>query len=218
MNPDFSWAPDGSSLREVAENNDSVLITTLGMTHPVMMGLTNAGLSNWNNSQHNYFSATASLDVLATDPSNRAAILAGNFGTGRVVYLGMDPSYHQPTGQSVQLIRQAARWAANVMPPESTAAGIALGGGDIGSNAIRTIATPTHTSVAVGDAAPRTALLIAGAAPARSEVARLDAFFASTPGASHPLAFARGKVIPMETHAGPDPLLGALLEDGDIGR
>ena len=79
--------------------------------HPVTLGLTDTGLSNWNDSQHNYFTATAGLTVLATNPALQANVLVGSFGAGRLVYFGIDPSFHQPAGQSRQLILQAVRWA-----------------------------------------------------------------------------------------------------------
>jgi hypothetical protein len=110
--PDFSWVPYGDQLAWTAEHQDSVVLTTYGSTHPVTSGLTNGGLSGWGNSQHNYFDATAAMDVLATDPDGQANVLADDYGSGRVVYFGLDPTYHQPAGETRELIRQAIRWAA----------------------------------------------------------------------------------------------------------
>ena len=42
-----------------------------------------------------------------------ANLLVGSFGTGRLVYFGLHPSAHQPTGQAEQLILQAVVWAGN---------------------------------------------------------------------------------------------------------
>ncbi|MHC4178220.1 MAG: hypothetical protein ACYSWU_11985, partial [Planctomycetota bacterium] len=109
--PDFSWVPNAAGLAWVFEVRQTVMLTTAGLTHPVTAGLTDAGLSNWSNSQHNHFSATAGMDVLVTNPRHAANILVGSFGAGRLVYLGVDPSYHQPVGQTEQLIRQAVAWA-----------------------------------------------------------------------------------------------------------
>jgi hypothetical protein len=110
-NPDFSWVPNASDLAWVEEHQSSVSLTALGHTHPVTAGLTDQGLSNWNDSQHNHFTQTAGMDVLATNPAGFANILAGAFGSGRLVYLGLDPSGHQPRGHTRELIRQSVIWA-----------------------------------------------------------------------------------------------------------
>jgi hypothetical protein len=113
FNPNFSWVPLSSSLSWNVDTKDSVVETALGMSHPILAGITNAGLSNWGNSQHNDFPATAGLNVLATDPEGDADILAGSFGAGKVVYMGVDPSFHGDfnEGQSRQLILQSVHWA-----------------------------------------------------------------------------------------------------------
>ena len=137
--PNFSWTPHGGTLGWVTQHQNSVTITSLGLAHPVTAGLTNAGLSGWGNSQHNYFSATAGLDILTVNPSNQASTLAGTFGAGRVVYFGLDPTFHQPNGQSQQLIRQALNWAGNVsIVDEDTDADGVL---DISDNCVNTANT-----------------------------------------------------------------------------
>lgn len=115
-NFDFSWTPHAAGLSWVAQDEDTVLLTPLGGTHEVTAGLTNAGLSNWGLSQHTYFTATAGLDVLATNPTSNANILAGMWGSGHVVYFGLHPTGHQPAGESEQLIRQAVAWAKGPPP------------------------------------------------------------------------------------------------------
>src|SRR5262249_8882768 len=86
--------------------------------HPVTIGLTDAGLSGWNSSWHTYFSVTGGMNVLATTlNASQAVILAGTFGSGRLVILGVDPTFHWPAGQSVQLMRQASQWAASSGTP-----------------------------------------------------------------------------------------------------
>jgi hypothetical protein len=107
----YDWVPHASNLAWIWDHQEIVNLTDLGQLHPVTAGLTDSGLSNWRNSQHNYFTSTAGMDVLATDPSGHANILAGPFGAGRLVYLGLDPSDHQPSGQTRELIRQSVRWA-----------------------------------------------------------------------------------------------------------
>jgi methionine-rich copper-binding protein CopC len=109
---DFGWAPLGSALTVVHEDSDTNQVTALGATHPITTGITDAGLSNWFTAAHDSFSATAGLDVLATNALGRAIILAGSFDSGRVVYMGIHPTGHKPAGQSIPLIRQAAAWAA----------------------------------------------------------------------------------------------------------
>jgi protocatechuate 3,4-dioxygenase beta subunit len=111
--PDFSWVPLGSGIGWTNDGQNSISITPDGQSSPILAGITSDGLSNWFTSQHNDFFATAGLDVLATDPFGDPDLLAGNFGAGHVVYMGIDPSYHQEfnEGQSRQLIRQAIHWA-----------------------------------------------------------------------------------------------------------
>jgi methionine-rich copper-binding protein CopC len=113
FNPDFSWVPGSAGLSWVPFGDNSIMITPQGATHPIMAGITDAGLSNWFTSQHNYFSATAGLEVLATDNFGDPDVLAGNFGSGRIVYNGIDPSFHQDSnaGQSRQLLLQMVHWA-----------------------------------------------------------------------------------------------------------
>ena len=126
--PDFSWTPHGADLAWVVEHQEIVSLTAAGMVHPVTAGLSNAGLSYWGNSQHSYFTATAGLTELATNPSGDPNILAGTYGAGRVVYFGLDPSYHQPTGETVQLLRQATAWVGNPLPEADVYSFVSSGG------------------------------------------------------------------------------------------
>jgi hypothetical protein len=115
---DYGFAPNAGTIKAVGGfSGNDVKETTLGKSHPILAGITDAGLSNWFNSWHSYFSATGGMDVLATssDPT-QALILAGTFGSGRLVYFGLDPTFHWPAGQSVQLMRQAAQWASAFHP------------------------------------------------------------------------------------------------------
>ncbi len=102
---------EGGPLIWIARNANDVSLTGLGLIHPVTAGLTNSGLSGWGDSQHNIFMETAGLSVLATDLSGHANLLVGTFGSGRLVYSGIEPSSHQPTGETEALIRQAVAWA-----------------------------------------------------------------------------------------------------------
>ncbi|HZL91929.1 MAG TPA: S8 family serine peptidase [Pirellulaceae bacterium] len=126
--PDFGWTPHGASLAWVAEHQEVILLTAAGMVHPVTAGLTNDGLSFWGNSQHSFFTATAGLAELATNPTGDPNILAGSFGAGRVVYFGLDPSFHQPVGETVQLLRQAAAWVGDPAPEADVYSFTSLGG------------------------------------------------------------------------------------------
>jgi len=112
--PDYGWVPNAGSLAWTTEHQEQVRLTALGQTHPVTAGSTDAGLSNWGNSQHNHFSATGGMGVLATNPDGEADVLAGGYGLGRLVYFGIDPSYHQGDGDARRIVRQAVAWAAAV--------------------------------------------------------------------------------------------------------
>ncbi len=85
--------------------------------HPVMDGLTDAGLSNWNSSYHNVFTDTGSLTILALGSGFEGlpATLAGTFGGGKIVLTGQDLDFHyvygQP-GQQVELLQNAIDWVA----------------------------------------------------------------------------------------------------------
>jgi methionine-rich copper-binding protein CopC/protocatechuate 3,4-dioxygenase beta subunit len=107
-NPDYSWVPNGSQLTWVDFGDDNVHITPTGAASPIMAGITNAGLSNWGTSSHQYFSATAGLSDLAENSINGSVILAGSIGMGHVVYQGEDATYHQDynEGQARQLLLQ----------------------------------------------------------------------------------------------------------------
>jgi hypothetical protein len=116
---DYGFVPTNSPLTAVFSTGNDVKETALGKSHPILAGITDAGLSNWNLSRWDYFSATAGMDVLATssDP-NQAVLLAGTFGSGRVVVMGQIPTYYWQfnVGQSLQLLRQAAQWASAFHP------------------------------------------------------------------------------------------------------
>jgi hypothetical protein len=113
----FDWVPNAASVTQHGGFcNDDVVITTMGQTHAIMAGLTNAGLSNWSCSWHAYFDPTGGMDVLATSTNpNQPLLLAGSFGSGRLVYFGGDPTSHWTQfgiPQAAQLLRQATLWAA----------------------------------------------------------------------------------------------------------
>jgi hypothetical protein len=116
----FDWVPNAADVTQTRGFcEDAVHITTAGMTHPVTSGLTDAGLSNWNCSWHAYYTLSPAgvMDVLATSTNpSQALLLAGNFGAGRLVYFGGDPTGHPPVGQSVQLLRQATLWVGSYVP------------------------------------------------------------------------------------------------------
>ncbi len=107
---------DGGALVWVSQNENDVLVTGVGMTHPVTSGLTNSGLSGWGDSQHNIFTQTAGLSVLTTNLTGQATLLAGPFGDGRLVYMGVEPTSHQPDGETEALVRQAVTWVGRSAP------------------------------------------------------------------------------------------------------
>ncbi len=102
---------DGGSLDWISQNANVVALTSPGLVHPVTAGLTNSGLSGWGDTQHNIFNETAGMSVLATDLAGHANLLVGSFGSGRLVYSGIESSSHQPQGETEALIRQAVAWA-----------------------------------------------------------------------------------------------------------
>lgn len=85
--------------------------------HPVMSGLSDIGLSYWNTSSHNGFFNPGILSVLAINHANIPAILAGEFGAGKVVLAGLDADFHffvnpLPGKQYAQFVQNAINWAA----------------------------------------------------------------------------------------------------------
>jgi hypothetical protein len=116
---DYGFVPNAGTVKAVGFFcSEDVKETTLGKSHPILAGITDAGLQNWGCSWHSYFSATGGMDVLATSSNTtQALILAGTFGSGRLVYLGLDPTFHWPAGQSVPLMRQVAQWAVSSGAP-----------------------------------------------------------------------------------------------------
>ncbi len=114
---DYSWVPNvGAGLTWSTENSDDNQLTDLGRVHPVTAGLTDAGISNWAIAQHNVFPEVGGMDVLATNAAGVANIQADDFGSGRLVYLGMDVDGHRTKGEAQRLIRQALKWSANPSP------------------------------------------------------------------------------------------------------
>ncbi len=153
-----------------------------------------------------------SLNILSSDPDvTHVAALSYSLGAGFVYYSGIPLDYYLDNDGPPQLnMNFKMIYTPNVL----NYLGRLTEGGT--PHASRPEAGAFTTAIVT--ASGRTAVTAGGAVPARSEVARLDAFFASAQQAGRPLAFSRGKAVPMTTHAGTDPLTGDLLDGGDIVR
>jgi len=74
----WSWVPDAAAIgHSGATNVGDNTVTIVDPGHPVMQGLTSAGLSGWNSSIHSTFStpAAAGYSVLAVGGTGTAAII-----------------------------------------------------------------------------------------------------------------------------------------------
>ena len=132
----YSWLPVSvSSYYGYHWGFDTVLVAD--PIHPVMSGLTSAGLSGWGQSGHTYFTSWDSLDVLATTSGGSPVTLAGTFGSGRMVISGQDADWHYVNGlpgQQLQFVQNAFDWLSesSVVPiPGAVLLGI-LGLGAVG--------------------------------------------------------------------------------------
>jgi hypothetical protein len=110
----YTWLPVGVT-PSARDDKEQVHIVQPG--HPVMDGLTDGGLSNWNSSYHHIFTDAGSLTVLAlgVEPGNLPVILGGTFGGGKMVIMGQDPDWHYcggAPGQELELVQNAVDWVA----------------------------------------------------------------------------------------------------------
>ncbi|HVH14751.1 MAG TPA: hypothetical protein VNA15_03415 [Candidatus Angelobacter sp.] len=108
----FAWLP--LSVTAIQENADLVSITN--PSHPIMANLTDALLSNWIASYHNYYSTwNSAYQVLAKTPiHNLPLTLAANLGSGRIAITGQDPDWHlvyQGRPAAATLLRNMINWA-----------------------------------------------------------------------------------------------------------
>jgi hypothetical protein len=111
----FAFVPNAADLSWVSASGGAVQLTDTGQTHPVTSWLTDADLRNQTFNYQILFTRTGGMDVLATirENPNFSLILAGNFGSGHLVYFTGFPladSSFEPL--AARLARQAARWAA----------------------------------------------------------------------------------------------------------
>jgi fibronectin type 3 domain-containing protein len=69
------------------------------LTSLVNAGLTDAGMSNWFNSIHSYFTADGTFHEVSNDSTNGQSVtLYKQVGAGHLVISGQDPSYHAQYG------------------------------------------------------------------------------------------------------------------------
>jgi hypothetical protein len=111
----FSWLPLNVSI--AVASADQVSITA--PSHPIMANLTDALLSNWHSSYHNYFTTWApAYQTLAITPLNNLPVtLAATLGSGRIAITGQDPDWHlfyQHQPGAAILLRNMINWAAGV--------------------------------------------------------------------------------------------------------
>jgi len=127
----FAWLPPAVT-PSAKLDDEHVHIVEPG--HPVMEGLTGAGLSNWKSSCHHAFTDAGSLTVLAVaaDSGDLPVILAGTFGSGRIVVTGQDPDWHycygDPYPQLLGLVQNAVDWVTEAPPVGGIAELPAIGG------------------------------------------------------------------------------------------
>jgi hypothetical protein len=81
-----------SGVTDIGSGGDAVHITN--PASPVMAGLTDGDLSNWSSSYHTTYSVDGTWTVDATDFGVNDITIEKQFGLGRVVLTGQDPSYH----------------------------------------------------------------------------------------------------------------------------
>ena len=111
----FSWLPLNVTIAN--EFGDQVVITN--PSHPVMANLTNALLSNWGSSYHNYFTSWApAYQILDITPLHTLPLtLVASLGSGRIAITGQDPDFHlyyQHRPGAAILLRNMINWAAGV--------------------------------------------------------------------------------------------------------
>lgn len=142
----WDWSPLDLTSRGVF-NQNKVEITD--PAHPVMSGLTDGLLSDWNSSWHGYFESwDPRLTLLARtgdygpgdEKTYRPLTLAGAYGVGgdgRMVFTMQDPDFHAYQGfdGARRLIENSLDWAAYqtaVPVPEPASGWLLAAGGAIG--------------------------------------------------------------------------------------
>jgi len=89
--------PFGDELSFVVNNGNFVHITA--PDHPAVAGLTDGGLSNWDQSWHAYFDSIGSFTGVAdTGVSGNWVLLERPFGSGQIAFTSLDISYHIQRG------------------------------------------------------------------------------------------------------------------------
>jgi len=112
----LTWLPSAVRPSCTVDNSDTV--TIFDPTHPVMTGLTNAGLSGWEQSAHGYFgSIPTDLATLAkadfplnTPTHSDPIVLAGTYVSGRVVVATLHANDHAPEGETEIFLQNAIDW------------------------------------------------------------------------------------------------------------
>jgi hypothetical protein len=98
---DYSWVPPAGQVASNGSTSENVGIAA--PAHPLAAGVSDAGLDNWFNSSHGDFLATAGLTaVFRNDNTALPVTLAGNVGSGRVVYSNLDATFSHPGGGATE--------------------------------------------------------------------------------------------------------------------
>jgi hypothetical protein len=90
----ISHYPLGEELTLGGTHSNTVRI--IDASHPLMDGLSSAGLSNWGSSHHgHYLSDIGSFSGIAdTGTDDQWAIITKEVGAGNLIYISLDPSVH----------------------------------------------------------------------------------------------------------------------------
>jgi hypothetical protein len=94
----LSFLPGGTGVTSGGPGGNLVHVAAPG--NPVMTGLTDAGLTNWNSSYHESYSAIGSFTGLAqgVDASNNYMTIGEQVGLGYLTITGQDPDFHVQFG------------------------------------------------------------------------------------------------------------------------
>ena len=108
--------PDGGLLTGGGGGGNSV--TIVAPLDPVNSGLTDAGLTGWDSSYHDSYSAIGTFTALTTDGGNTVTAVE-RIGLGRITYTGQDPDFHEQFGSGATgPASQKADFIVNALTPE----------------------------------------------------------------------------------------------------
>ena len=112
---DWLWTPTPVTHRNAGGQQMRIALPG----HELVDGLTETSLQGWA-PFHNTFTQWTwpEAEVVLTDPgSGEAIVLAGAYGTGRMVFSGSDPDYHSGNAGADRLLSNELYWAAKMLRP-----------------------------------------------------------------------------------------------------